>query len=371
MNSPCGILAHPAILRRAANEDLTMMLAMFELLGAVIGALRAALRSRTALVVENLALRQQLSVLRRQRPRPHLRPLDRTFWVLFSRAWSRWAEVLAIVKPATVVAWHRRGFDWYWTRRSRRVGRPPIDQEIISLIERMTHENPTWSRRRIANELAKLGYDVNGTTVAKYMPERVTPPRQPSISWKAFVRTQLAGTIAVDFLTVHTVTFNILYAFVVLSLDRRRILHINVTAHPCASWAAQQIIESIGFDATIVRLIRDRDRIYGSAFDTRVEHIGIRQVLTAPRSPWQNGFMERLVGTLRREMLDHVIVLGERHLLRLLREFAYYYNNDRPHMSLDGDAPVPRAVEPPESGSVVALPRLGGLHHRYTRKAAA
>jgi putative transposase len=166
------------------------------------------------------------------------------------------------------------------------------------------------------------------------------------------------------------VTFQVLYVFFVLSLERRRILHVNVTAHPYAAWAAQQIVEAVGPDANVARLIRDRDGIYGTAFDARVRHLGIEQLRTAPRSPWQNGYAERFVGTLRRELLDHVVVLGERHLLHLVRQHARYYNEDRPHMSLDGDSPVARAVERPEAGKVVALPRVSGLHHRYIRKAA-
>jgi transposase InsO family protein len=179
----------------------------------------------------------------------------------------------------------------------------------------------------------------------------------------------LAGTIAIDFLTVPTVTFNVLYVFFVLSLDRRRLLHVNVTAHPYAEWAAQQIVEAVGFDTSIARLIRDRDRIYGARFDARVNHLGIEQVRIAPRAPWQNGCAERFVATLRRELLDHVIVLGERHLLRLVREHMRYYNEDRPHMALQGDTPVSRAVQVPGSGRVVALARVGGLHHRYARAA--
>jgi putative transposase len=235
----------------------------------------------------------------------------------------------------------------------------------------MTHDNPTWSRRRIAAELAKLGHDVSKDAVAKYMPRRLGPPgRPPSTTWGTFLRTHLAGTIAIDILTVPTVTFQVLYVFVVLSLERRRILHVNVTAHPYAAWAAQQIVEAVGPDPDVVRLIRDRDGIYRAVFDTRVRNLGIEQLRTAPRSPWQNGYAERLVGTLRREVLDHVVVLSERHLLRLVRQHAAYYNDDRPHMSLDGDAPVTRAVEPRELGNVVALPRVGGLHHRYVRRAA-
>jgi transposase InsO family protein len=180
----------------------------------------------------------------------------------------------------------------------------------------------------------------------------------------------LAGTIAVDFLTVPTATFRTLYVFVVLSLERRLLLHVNVTAHPYAAWAAQQMVEAMGPQVHARRLVRDRDGIYGRIFDDRVGRLGLETVRIAPRSPWQNGSAERFIGTLRRELLDHVIVLGERHLLRMLREHARCYNLDRPHMSLSGDAPAQRAVEGPEKGKVIALPRIGGLHHRYTRQAA-
>ena len=344
---------------------------MLALVAAIIGAFFAAFRPSASLVVENLALRQQLAALVRGRPRPRLGPIDRAFWVVLARTWSRWADVLAIVKPATVITWHRRGFARFWAYKSRPRGRPPISAEVIELIELMIRENTTWSRRRIAAELAKLGHDVSKDTVAKYMPKRPGAPRRPpSTTWRTFLRTHLAGTIAIDFLTVRTVTFNVLYVFFVLSLDRRRILHVNVTAHPYAAWAAQQIVEAAGLDANVVRLIRDRDGIYGEAFDARVRNLGIEQLRTSPRSPWQNGYAERWVGTLRRELLDHVIVLGERHLLHLVRRHASYYNEDRPHMSLDGDAPVTREVEPRELGKVVALPRVSGLHHRYVRRAA-
>ena len=342
---------------------------MFGMVVAILGAALAAFRSRSSLVAENLALRQQLAVLRVGR-RPRLRPIDRAFWVVLSRIWSRWSEVLAIVKPSTVIMWHRRGFARFWANKSRPVGRPPLADEIVALIQRMAAENPTWSRRRIAAELAKLDLDVGKDAVAKYMPKHTGGPRRPpATTWGAFLRTHLAGTIAIDFLTVPTVTFGTLYVFVVLSLARRR-LHVNVTAHPHAAWTAQQIVEAVGPDAHVLRLIRDRDGIYGAAFDARVDHLGIRQLRIAARSPWQNGYAERFVGTLRRELLDHVIVLGERHLLRLVRLHARYYNEDRPHMSLDGDAPVTRSVELPAAGKVIALPRVAGLHHRYVRRAA-
>jgi putative transposase len=289
---------------------------------------------------------------------------------VLSQTWSRWADVLAIVKPATVIGWHRRGFARFWTMKSKHLGRAPISTELIVLIERMAAENPLWSRRRIAGELAKLGHEVSKDTVAKYMPKRNGRPGRPkSTTWATFLRTHIAGTLAIDFLTVPTVSFNVLYVFFVLSLERRRILHLNVTAHPHAAWAAQQMVEAVGFDAMLSRVIRDRDGIYGKVFDARVGRLGLEQFRIAPRSPWQNGCAERFVGTLRRELLDHVIVLGERHLLRLVREHASYYNEDRPHMSLDRDAPVRRPVEPKACGRIVALPRVGGLHNRYSRVA--
>jgi putative transposase len=340
------------------------------LLSGIAGAAIATLYFR-GLALEHLALRQQLAVFQRTRPRPKLTSSDRAFWVVLSRTWSRWREVLAIVEPETVVRWHRRGFARFWTWKSKRVGRPPLAAEVVALIVRMTRENPMWSRRRIAGELAKLGICVDKDTVAKYMPKPSARPRRPpSQTWRTFVRNHLRGTIAIDFLTVPTVTFDIVYVFFVLSLERREVLHVNVTSHPHAAWAAQQIVEALGPDAPPVRrLIRDRDGIFGRAFDARVDNLGITQHRTAPRSPWQNGFAERWVGTLRRELLDHVVALGERHLLRLVRAYVAHYNEDRPHMALDGDARVPRAVESPSRGRVVALPRVGGLHHRYARVA--
>jgi transposase InsO family protein len=294
------------------------------LVEAMVGAFFAAFRPRASLVAENLLLRQQLAILCRATPRPRLRPIDRAFWVTVSRLWSRWADTLAIVRPATLIAWHRRGFARWWAWP---VGRLPLAPELVSLIERMARENPLWSRRRIASELAKLGHAVDKDTVAKYMPRPTRSPRRPpSQTWKTFLRNHLAGTIAIDVLTVPTVTFNVVYVFFVLSLERRRVLHVNVTAHPHAAWAAQQIVEAIGADFLPAYLIRDRDGIYGAAFDARVDHLGIETVKISPSSPWQNGYAERWVGTLRRELLDHVIVLGERHLLRLVRQHVAYYN---------------------------------------------
>ena len=233
----------------------------------------------------------------------------------------------------------------------------------------MVTDNPRWSRRRIAQELAKLGFRVDKNTVARYMPPGGRP-RRPSQTWMTFMRNHLGGTLAIDLFTVPTVTFDVLYVFVVLSLERRLILHANVTAHPHAAWAAQQVVEGVGENGAFTFLVRDRDAIFGRAFDHRVSNLGIPQLRIAPRSPWQNGFAERPVGTFRRELTDHLIVLNERHLVRCVREYARFYYSDRPHMSLSGDAPAGREVEPPDRGNVIGLPRVGGLHHRYTRRAA-
>ena len=340
---------------------------MFAFLRALTGATIAALSPRASLVAENLALRQQLAVLRRATPRPRLRPVDRAFWIVLSRAWARWAETVVLVKPEIVIGRHRQGFVRFWARRSRCAGRPPVDPVIVELIVRMVRENPTWSRRRIASELAKLGHAVNKDTVARYMPRRRPRSRPPSQTWSTFVRNHLPGTLAIDFLTVPTAIFGVLYVFFVLSVERRRVLHVNVSAHPYAAWAAQQMIDAVGPDVVAERVIRDRDGIFGAVFDKRLVGMGLEQFRIAPRAPWQNGFAERFVGTIRRELLDHVIVLGERHLLRLVRDYVRFYNDDRPHMALDGDAPAGRAIEGPDGSEVVALPRVGGLPQPSSR----
>jgi hypothetical protein len=263
---------------------------MMSLLAALVSALISPFCSRASLVAENLALRQQLAVLRRAAPRPRLRPVDRAFWVVLSRAWSRWADTLVVVKPETVIGWHRRGFVRFWARCSRGAGRPPLDPILVELIVRIARENPTWSRRRVASELAKLGHVVSTDTVARYMPRRTKKPRPPSQRWGMFVRNHLPGTLAIDFITVPTATFGVLYVFFVLSLERRRVLHVNVRAHPHAAWVAQQRIEAVAPDVVAERVIRDRDRIFGAVFDKRLDGMSIEQFRITPRAPWQNGF---------------------------------------------------------------------------------
>jgi hypothetical protein len=334
-----------------------------------LGALRAALRTRTDLALENLALRQQLALLRRRSKRPQFGRFDRLLSVWLSTQWAGWREALHLVRPETVIRWHRQGFRAFWTWKSRRgrVGRPPVGSELADLVRTMALANPLWGAPRIHGELLKLGLDVSQRTVARLMPRRAKPPSQ---TWRTFLENHLADLVSVDFFVVPTATFRVLYVFVVLLHHRRQVVHFNVTDCPTSAWTAQQIVEAFPDDSAPRYLLRDRDGIYGNEFRRRTKGMRIAEVLTAPRSPWQNPFAERVIGTIRRELLDHVIVLNEGHLRRRLRSYLRYYHGSRTHLSLEKDAPEPRTVELPDYGSIVALPHVGGLHHRYARRAA-
>jgi len=230
----------------------------------------------------------------------------------------------------------------------------------------MFRENQSWGVPRIQAELHLLGYEIADSTVAKY---RVRNRQPPSPTWKSFLRTHAGQIAAIDFFTVPTVTFNVLYCFVVLLHDRRHVVHFNVTAHPTAEWTAQQIIEAFPEESAPRFLVRDRDQIYGGLFRLRVAGMGIEEVVISAQSPWQNPYAERLIGSIRRECLDHLIVLGEGQLRDILREYFAYYNEVRPPQSLEKNAPVPREIEPPAKGKIISLPQVGGLHHRYLRAA--
>ena len=327
----------------------------------------------TDLVLENLALRQQLAVLQRSVKRPRLRRRDRAFWVLLSRIWSNWRSALTIVKPDTVVRWHRKGFRlyWRWKSRKRGPGRPPASLEIRELIRQMAEANPLWGAPHIHGELLKLGIQISERTVSNLMPPATRRP--PSQTWMTFLRNHMDTMASVDFFTVITATFAILYVFIVLSHDRRRVLHFNVTGHPSAEWTGFQIVQAFPWDTAPRYLLRDRDSIYGEAFRRRVRQMGVREVRISPESPWQNPFVERLIGSLRRECLDHVIILGEDHLRRILSEYVDDYHHDRTHYSLEKDTPSHRPIEPrpADAAQLVASPRLGGLHHRYEWREAA
>jgi transposase InsO family protein len=328
--------------------------------------LRSFFVGRLALAAENLAWRQQLALLQRTAPPPRLHRWDRLFWVWLSRLWRGWRSALVVVKPETVLRWHRAGFRLYWRWKSGggSSGRPMIPRSVIALIQRMAGENPTWGAPRIRAELHLLGHDLAESTVAKYLPRGRKPPSQ---TWKTFLKNHVGSLASIDFFVVPTATFRLLFGFVVLCHKRRRVVHFNVTAHPTAAWVAQQLREAFPFDEAPRYLIRDRDSTYGPEVRQCLRNLGIEEVVIAPSSPWQNPYVERLIGSIRRECLDHVIVLNERHLLRILRSYFAYYHEARCHQSLDANAPNPRAVEPPEWGEVVAEPMVGGLHHRYRR----
>jgi len=319
------------------------------------------------MLTENLALRHQLGILQRSVKRPKLRQRDRILWVWLSRLWPNWHSCLLIVKPDTVIRWHRDGFRLYWRWKSRKKpGRPKIDAEIRNLIRHMSLENASWGSPRIQSELALLGYTVDQSTVAKYMFRHRKPPSQ---TWRTFLSNHVPDIAAIDFFVVATVRFQLIYCFIVLRHNRRCVVHFNVTAHPTARWTGQQIVNAFPYDEAPRFLIRDRDGIYGHDFRERVKHMGIEEVVTAPRSPWQNPYAERVIGSIRRECLDHVIVLNERHLRRILTSYFAYYHESRTHLSLERNSPVPRRVEHPSEGKVIAIPQVGGLHHRYCRAA--
>ena len=343
-----------------------MMAAMITL---VRTSLLRGVRPHRSLVLENLALRHQLAVLQRTAPRPRLRRSDRLFWVLLSRLWRGWAEAVSIVQPETVIRWQRTGFRLFWTWKSRGhgPGRPAVALEVRALIRRMSEANPLWGAPRIHGELQKVGLEISQATVSKYLARRRTPPSQ---TWRTFLDNHVGCLVSVDFFTVPTVMFKVLFVFVVLAHDRRRVVHVNVTDAPTTQWTAQQIVEAFPWDTTPRYLLRDRDAVYGVVFSNRVQSLGIHEVKIAPRSPWQNPYVERLIGTLRRKCLDHVIVLNETHLRRLLYDYLVYYHRARTHLALGKDAPEPRAEERPDLGRVVETPMVGGLHHRYTRRAA-
>ncbi len=334
----------------------------------VLVLIRGIIVDRTELAAENLALRQQLAILEQCSKRPRLRKRDRIFWAWLSRLWPNWRSALIIVQPATVVRWHQQGFRlyWRWKSRSRTPGRPKIDAEIRKLIRRMSSENKLWGTPRIRSELRLLGYEASKATVDKYKVRHRKPPSQ---TWRTFVRNHVRDIVAVDFFTVPTATFCILFCFIVLRHHRRMVVQFNLTAHPTDKWTAQQIIEAFPEDEAPRYMIRDRDSIYGVYFRERVKHMGIEEVVIAYRSPWQSPYVERLIGSIRRECLDHCIVLNERHLRQFLTDYFDYYHHARAHLSLDRNSPVARDVEPPDRGRVIAIPQVGGLHHRYRRAA--
>jgi putative transposase len=330
------------------------------------------LRARQDLVAENLALRQQLAVLTRPKRRPRLTPADRLFWSCLSSLWSPWRSTLVLVQPDTVIRWHRFAWRRYWTWKSRHMsaGRRRIPQEVRDLIRRMARENPRWGSIRIQGELRKLGYTVSAQSVRRY--RRADRRRPPSQRWRTFLRNHAPHIWAADFFTVQTLTFQTLYVFFFITHDRRRLVHANITAHPTAEWVWRQLTEATPWDQQPHYLIRDRDRCYGGNFVPRAAGIGIETILTPVHAPKANAIAERVVGTLRRECLDLLIIINERHLRAVLREYVEHYNRARPHRSLELTPPIATAlgIGPATPGRIVSRSILGGLHHEYERLAA-
>jgi transposase InsO family protein len=344
-------------------------LSPFAVLSALLASGLSLFQSNAALHLEIIALRHQLGVMQRSVKKPKLTLADRLLWAWLCELWKDWRSALVIVKPETVIGWHRKGSRLFWTWKVRhgRSGRPSLSIEVRELIRKMSRENPLWGAPRIHGELLKLGIDVGETSVSKYMVRHRQPPSQ---TWRTFLENHVKNIVSVDFFTVPTIRFQILYVFLVLAHERRRIVHFNVTAHPTAEWAAQQLREAFPWDTAPRYLLRDRDRIFGQDFVDQVKAMGIKQVLSAPRSPWQRAYVERVIGTIRRECLDHVIVFNERSLYRHLQSFLEYYHRSRTHLGLQKDTPEPRLIQTPELGQVISIPEVGGLHHRYERRAA-
>ena len=342
---------------------------LLQLLMVVGRALALGLRGHRELVLENLALRQQLMAMKRANSRPRLQARDRLFWIALRGLWTNWRTAVLFVRPETVVGWHRTWLRQRWTRRSRprTNGRPPVAREIRTLVRQMATANPLWGAPRIHGELRTLGVDVSERTISRLLTGLTRPPSQ---TWRTFLTNHVVSAAAMDFFTVSTLTGRALFVVVLLSHHRRRILHINTTAHPTAEWAAQQVVEAFPEETAPRWIHRDRDRIYGAGFQRRLAGMGIAEVLSAPASPWQNPYVERVIGSIRRECLDHVIVVNESHLRRVLSSYLLYYHRSRTHLGLDKDTPDRRPAARISIGPIIVIPEVGGLHHRYERHAA-
>jgi putative transposase len=342
---------------------------VLELIRLLLTAVLAWVRPHNDLVFENLLLRHQLAVLTRPtrtRPRARLRAWDKLLWVLARRFCAGWREQLRLVTPYTVVRWHRQGWRLFWRWKSRsRGGRPHLSPEVRDLIVTMSRENRLWGTERIRGELLKLGIVVSNRSIRRYRWRG--PRRPPSQTWRTFLANHAHHLWAADLLTVLTLTFKALYVLVFIAHGRRELVHVNVMANPTAAWVWRQVIEATPWGHKPRHLLRDRDAVYGRDFRQRARRIGIDAIATPIRSPRANAIAERVIGTLRRECLDHIIVLDEQHLRSVLSEFVRYYNRDRPHRTLGLETPEPMAQV--ATGPIQSRPVLNGLHHVYERVA--
>ena len=360
--------------RHDPQTMLTFPRLFVALVAIIVRVIRAVARSRAGLILDNLALRQQVTALKRERPRPHLDDGDRGFWVALREAWPGWIDRLVIVTPETVVKWHRQRFKRYWTRIShenRSPGRPKVSSGVSKLIRETALDN-AWGAPRIHGELVKLGFKVSEATVSRYMPRRRPDPGKVQ-RWTTFLRNHKDSIAAMDFFTVPTIHLRVLYCFFIIEHARRRVLHFNATFNPTSAWVIQQLREAFPYDTAPGYLILDRDSIFSTAVVAFLKASGTKPSRTAYRSPWQNPVAKRWIGGARRDLFDHIVVFGEKHAVRLARLYVDYFHEDRTHLGLGKDTPDRRAVTPRASATakVVALPRVGGLHHRYEWREAA
>ena len=347
---------------------------MGSLVVAILAYIRAFLVTRHKLALEAVALRQQLAVLKRKQPRPRLKRRDRLFWTVLRRLYSGWADTLMIVKPETVVSWHRAGFRLFWHWRSRQRGRPKVNNEIRELIRRMHDDNPNWGAPRIHGELLLLGFNVSEPTVSRYLRRlKRRRDKHKAQRWRTFLNNHRELIVAFDFFTVPTLMFKTLYCFFVIEHGRRQILHFNCTAHPTSDWIVQQLREALPLPCRFRYALFDNDAKFGHDVISLLNASGIRPTRTTVRSPWQNGIAERWVESIRTEMFDHVIPINECHLRRLGLEYLAYYHQDRTHIGLQKNTPFHRMIQarPIGPSKIVSQPRIGGLHHLYPWTEAA
>ena len=349
---------------------------MLTFLSLALAYMRGFVVSQHTLALEVVALRQQLGVYKRKQPRPKLRPFDRLFWVVLRHVWKHWSEALIVVKPDTVVSWHRAGFRLFWRWRSRpcRVGRPEVAEAVRRLIRRMKTENPTWGAPRIHGELLLLGFEISEPTVSRYLQRlRRIPDEGKAKQWLAFLNNHREVITALDFFTVPTLCFRTMYCFFTIEHGRRRILHFNVTLHPTSDWIVQQLREAFPQPCPYRYVLFDHDAKFGHEVLDFLHSSHLEPVRTSFRSPWQNGTAERWVGSARRELLDHVIPLNEYHLRRLGRDYLAYYHQDRSHLGLNKATPASRGIEQRSTAKsqIASAPRIGGIHHRYSWSEAA
>jgi len=337
----------------------------------VVGTLADLPRSKTALIAENALLRHQLAILRRDVKRPRCTPMDRALLVLLAGRVQAWRHALVIVQPDTLLRWHRHLFRLVWRRRSQPdsgTRKSRVSPETIALIQEMARANRSWGAERIRGELLKLDIRVAKWTIQKYM-RGVRPPRRSGQTWAAFLHNHASDIWACDLLLVTDLLFRPLHAFFIIELATRQVRHVGATRHPTDAWLSQQLREATPYGQHPRYLIRDNDAKYGAAFARVAAVSGIEVVRTAYRAPKENAVCERLLGSVRRECLDHLLVLSEAHLWRILRAYVAYFNTERPHQGIGQQIPAPSAVSTGNGGSIRAVPILGGLHHAYRRAA--